>query len=185
MTKHRAILLTLAVLALAGTSCRSRTDRDGATVIISVHEFSGVPFSVSLTNHIDAQGNDLFTIENVGIANNAKDSNGVVTPLQDVQMRSYEVRYRRRDPGRVPPPTVLGISGTVEGGQVTNYLGVPWITSDQILNQPLKDLLDFGRDRETNSTVITLDVSMRFFGRTLSGDEVSTDPATFTVEIRQ
>jgi hypothetical protein len=100
-------------------------------------------------------------------------------------MRGVEIRYRRRDPGRVPPPTVLGLSGTAPVGQTVTFIDLPWITSDQILNQPLRDLIDFGRDRETNTTVITLDVSMRFFGRTLSGDEVSTDPATFTVEIRR
>lgn len=184
MKNRRVILFILMVLALAGTSCRSRTDRDGATVVISVLNFSGVPFSVSLRDHVTDNGDELFFVNTVSIANNAKDPAGAVTPLQDVQLRGYEVTYHRRDPGRVPPPTVLGISGTVEAGQARSYEDVPWITSDQILNQPLKDLLDFGRDRETNTTVIVLDVSMRFFGRTLAGDEVATDPATFTVEIR-
>ena len=63
----------------------------------------------------------------------------------------------------------------------TNF---PFLTSDQVLSQPLKDLRDLGRDSETGTAVIVLDVSMRVFGRTLSGDDIVSDPARFTIEVR-
>jgi hypothetical protein len=61
---------------------------------------------------------------------------------------------------------------------------VPFMLTDQVLNPPLSDLRNFGVDRETNSQVVVLDVSMRFFGRTLSGDDIVSAPATFTIEVR-
>jgi len=71
---------------------------------------------------------------------------------------------------------------TVNGTK--DLLNLPFLFSDQVLSQPLKDLRDFGVDRETGTAVIVLDVSLTFFGRTLAGDEIATAPATFTVEVR-
>jgi len=45
--------------------------------------------------------------------------------------------------------------------------------TDQFNNVPIEDLLDYGYDRETGSTVIRLKFAIRFFGRTLSGDPSS------------
>jgi hypothetical protein len=79
---------------------------------------------------------------------------------------------------------VQGIFGLVPpGGGILDLLNLPFLTSDQIFSPPLKDLIDFGRDTETGTAVIVLDVSLRFFGRTLSGDEVASAPATFTIEV--
>ena len=59
----------------------------------------------------------------------------------------------------------------------------PFIRAHQLTSPPLSDLADFGRDRETGSTVIPLDVTLRFFGRTLSGDDIASAPASFTIEV--
>lgn len=178
-TKHTLFLLFLAA-SLAVTSCRSRTDRSEGTVLLSVSDFDGLPFAVSLS-----QQEPPFTIEEIEVRNVAKDPSGTTSDLQDVELRSYEVRYRRRDTGtRVPPPTVQGLFGIVPVNGTTDLVNVPFLFSDQVLSQPLKDLVDFGRDTETGTAVIVLDVSIRFFGRTLSGDDVASDPATFTIEVR-
>jgi hypothetical protein len=174
------LLLLLIAAALTVSSCRSRTDRSEGTVLLSISDFDGLPFAVSL-----GDGNTPFTIEEVEVRNVAKDPNGTTSNLQDVELRRYEVRYRRRDTGtRVPPPTVQGIFGIVPVGGTTDLNNVPFLFTDQMQNPPLKDLVDFGRDTETGTTVIVLDVSIRFFGRTLSGDDVASDPATFTIEVR-
>jgi hypothetical protein len=102
-----------------------------------------------------------------------------------VELRSFEIRFTRRDTGtRVPPPNVQSIFGIVPADGTTALTNLPLLTSDQVLSQPLKDLLDFGRDTETGTAVIVLDVSMRVFGRTLSGDDIVSDPARFTFEVR-
>jgi 3-keto-L-gulonate-6-phosphate decarboxylase len=54
----------------------------------------------------------------------------------------------------------------------------------QLQNPPLSDLLavNGGVDRETGAETILLDVSIVFFGRTLSGDEVQSSPLRKTVQ---
>jgi hypothetical protein len=184
MKKHKAILFLLIAASLAVTSCRSRTDRSEGSVVLSVTKFSGLPVSVSLRSTTAG----VFQIGNVTLTNFFKDP-AVNSPqghqLEGIELRSYEITYRRRDRGsRVPPPSVLGTFGLVPpGGGVIDLANLPFLTSDQTLSPPLKDLIDFGRDSETGTAVIVLDVSLRFFGRTLSGDEVASAPATFTIEV--
>ncbi len=179
MKTQRTVLLLLIVPVLALASCRSRTDRSEGTVLLTVSDFDGLPFIVDLSDEPP------FTIDQVTIRNVAKDPNGTTSSLQDVELRSYEVRYRRLDTGtRVPPPSVQGIFGIVPVNGTTDLINTGFMFSDQVLSQPLKDLRDFGVDRETGTAVVVLDVSLRFFGRTLSGDEVATEPATFTIEVR-
>jgi hypothetical protein len=184
MKKHKAILFLLIAASFAVTSCRSRTDRTEGSVVLSVTKFTGLPVSVSLRSQVSGA----FQIGDVTLTNFFKDP-AVSTPqghqLEGIELRSYEITYRRRDRGsRVPPPSVLGTFGLVPpGGGVIDLINLPFLTSDQILSPPLKDLIDFGRDTETGTAVIVLDVSLRFFGRTLSGDEVASAPATFTLEV--
>jgi hypothetical protein len=183
MKKHKAILFLLIAASLAVTSCRSRTDRSEGSVVLSVTKFTGLPVSVSLRS----PGTGGFQIGTVTLSNFFKDPTVTTSQghqLEGIELRSYEVTYRRRDRGsRVPPPSVLGLFGLVPPGGTSDQINLPFLTSDQVLSPPLKDLLDFGRDSETGTAVIVLDVSLRFFGRTLSGDEVASAPATFTIEV--
>jgi len=180
MKNHRAVLFLLAVLVLAVTSCRSRTDRSEGTVLLTISDFDGLPSVISLRSQQPP-----FVIDQITIRNINKDPAGNTSELQAVELRSIEVRFVRRDSGtRVPPTNVQAVFGIVpvDGSAVrTNF---PILTSDQVLSQPLKDLRDFGRDTETGTTVVLLDVIMRVFGRTLSGDDIVSDPARFTLEVR-
>jgi hypothetical protein len=175
--KRNAILFLCAALALAGAGCRSRTDRSEGTVLLSVSDFDGLPVQISTTD-------GPFSIDQVQIRNVAKDPTGTTSALMDVELRSYEVTYRRRDTGtRVPPSMVQTIFSVVPVNGTISLDNVPFMLTDQVLNPPLSDLRNFGVDRETNSQVVVLDVSMRFFGRTLSGDDIVSAPATFTIEV--
>jgi len=177
MKTHRAILLLLLVPTLAAASCRSRTDRSEGTVLLSVSDFNGLPIQVSVSS-------GPFQIDQTTIRNIAKDPGGTTSSLQDVELRSYEITYRRRDTGtRVPPPFVQALFGIVPVNGTSDFLNLPFLLTSQIQEQPLRDLRDFGVDRETGSTVVVLDVSMRFFGRTLSGDDIVSTPAVFTIEV--
>ena len=94
------------------------------------------------------------------------------------------MRYTRRDTGRtVPPALVQSIFGLIDVGGTTTFNNLPFLTDNQLRNSPLLDLATTGADKETGSEVIVLNVSMRFFGRTLAGDDVATDPASFTIEV--
>lgn len=176
--KRNLTLLSLIVLVLALGGCRERTERREGSVILVISGLSGVPASVSVTNGPFDIG--VVTLNSIPKVPEA------VNSLQAVELRSYEVRFSRRDTGtRVPPPLVQSVTGLVPAGGSQTFIDLGFLFSDQTLNQPLRDLRDFGVDRETGSAVIVLDVSIRFFGRTISGDDVTTEPARFTIEVRQ
>jgi hypothetical protein len=180
MKTQRIILFLLIAASLAVTSCRSRTDRSEGSVVLTVSHFDLLPVSVSATN-------GPFQIGTVTLRSFFKDPSVTTTTghqLEGVEIRSYEITYRRRDSGtRVPPPSTQALFGLVEPAGTTDFKNLVFLTSDQTLNQPLRDLITLGRDSETGTAIITLDVTLRFFGRTLSGDEIASQPATFTIEV--
>jgi hypothetical protein len=174
---RKAIALSLLVLGLALAGCNARTDRSEGSVLLSVADFESLPARVSVT-----QGP--FEIDGLVVRNIPKDPSGNTSELQSVELRSYEIRYTRRDTGRrVPPALVQSIFSVVPvGGQIT-IDNLPIMLTNQLGNAPLKDLADFGADQETGTAVIVLNCSLRFFGRTLSGDNITSAPATFTIEV--
>ncbi|HKI01510.1 MAG TPA: hypothetical protein VKK31_05980 [Thermoanaerobaculia bacterium] len=180
MKNHRAALFFLALLVLVTTSCRSRTDRSEGTVLLSISNFNGLPSSISLRAQQPP-----FTIDSLTLRNIPKNPAGGQSELQSIELRAIEVRFVRRDTGtRVPPPNVQSTFGLVPVNGSSTQINFPFLTSDQVLSQPLKDLRDLGRDSETGTAVIVLDASIRAFGRTLSGDDIVSDPARFTIEVR-
>lgn len=176
MNLKRTVLLLL-VVGLALPGCRSETDRSEGTVLLSVSDFDGLPVVVSA-------GGGPFSIGELVLQNIPKDPTGTSTGLMDIEIRSYEVLFRRLDTGtRQPPPMVGGLFGVVAVGSTTTFENLPFMRADQVLNPPLSDLAAFGRDTETGSAVIPMNVTMRFFGRTLSGDDIVSTPASFTIEV--
>ena len=167
-------LLMALVLALGG--CRSRTDRSEGSVILSVTDFDELPVQVSVTG-------GPYRVGEIVLRNISKDPSGSVSDLQSIELRAYEVRYSRRDTGtRVPPPMSQSIFGLIPANGTTTLNNLPILTADQLLNKPLVDLGTVGADEETGSEVVVLNVTMRFFGRTLAGDDIVSDPASFTIE---
>ena len=176
--KRTASLLFLAVLVLAAGSCRSRTDRSEGSVILSVTDFDGLPIFV------DAGAGGPTQIGEITLRNIAKDPSGTTSDLQSIELRSYEVRFTRRDTGtRVPPPFVQSIFSLVPVNGTAQITNLPFLTESQMRNPPLSDLAEDGVDPETRSEVILLNVNMRFFGRTLAGDDIASDTASVTVEV--
>lgn len=174
---RKLFLLCLMALAAATGGCRERTDQREGSVILSVSDFDGLPSTVSVTN-------GPFIIEEVTVRNIPKQPSGQTSDLQSIELRGYEVTYRRRDTGRrVPPPTFQRLFGLIPVGGNSAYENLPILTPDQILNPPLRDLAERGVDSETGSRIVVLDVSLRFFGRTLAGDDIVSDPATFTIQV--
>jgi hypothetical protein len=169
-------LMLVLFVALAG--CRERTDRREGTVVLSITDFDGLPLVINASDSI-------VQVEEIILQNIPKDPTGTTSDLQSIELRSYEIRFVRRDTGtRVPPPLVQGVFGLVPVGGTTTLNNLPVMMADQLLNTPLRDLARTGVDPETGSSVVLLDAYMRFFGRTLSGDDITSDPARFTLEIR-
>lgn len=180
MKSHRAVLFVLLLAAaLVASSCNSRAERTDGTVLLEITSVGTVPVSVSLSSTAS------FQITTVQLANILKDPSATVgTNFQDIELRSYEVTYRRRDTGTRLPPSLTGrIFGTVPAGGTGILSGLSFFTNDQLLSPPLSDLTNFGRDTETGSAIIVMDLSLRIFGRTISGDDVASQTATFTIEV--
>ena len=175
---RKATLCLMLVLFAALAGCRERTDRREGMVLLSITDFDGLPLLVSASSTIVQA--DQITLRSI-----PKDPTGTTSDLQSIEVRSYEVRYVRRDTGtKVPPPLVQGVFGIISPGGTTTFDNLPVLMSDQLLNPPLRDLARTGVDSETGSAVVVLDCYMRFFGRTLSGDDITSDPARFTIEVR-
>lgn len=171
----------VAVLALAAAvlGCDQRTDKDEGSVILSITDFDGLPFRIGVNASTVVQVQE-FTLMNI-----PKDPNGLTSSLQDIELRSFEVTFSRADVGtRLPPTRVAGIFGSVpvDGQNVIENLDIMGL--DQLRNPPLSDLLfeNGGFDTETGSQVIQLNIHVRFFGRTLAGDEIVSNTASFLIE---
>lgn len=177
-------LSMVVALALALFACESRTDKtDGGGVLLSISDFDQVPVSVSVSGATDAGEVpiSLLVIQSV-----AKDPDGTTSALMDVEIQSYEVTFSRADSGtRLPQKLVRGIFGTVPVNGTTEFENLPILTLDQLTQQPLRDLARRGVDGETGSDLVVLNLALRFFGRTLSGDPVQTAPANLTIDFRQ
>jgi hypothetical protein len=185
----------LAVLALAVLSCEARTDRqDDGGIILSFSDFDERPFAVRVNQPDDFgicsrsnPGGCFLTIGSVTLRSIVKNANAPTSDLMTVEITAYEVRFTRRAPGtRTPPVLFRTASGFVPPGGTVDFENVQIMGPDQLLTPPLSDLLfaEGAVDDETNSATIVLDVELRFFGRTISGDAIRTDtPMTFTLTV--
>src|SRR5262245_34054009 len=132
MKKYRAVLLLLIVGALTVAGCRSRTDRSEGTVVLSVSRFNGLPSSISLNDELTATDRVPFSIGTISLRSTVKEpGQSPASPgLQDIELRSYEVTYRRRDTGtRTPPPIVQGIFGIVSANQSADFFNLTYLLS--------------------------------------------------------
>jgi hypothetical protein len=170
----------LAVLMVGLLSCEERTDRtDTGGVLLTVSDFDGLPIAVSVNN------SDFVQVDSLTIQSLALNPGAPTSSLMDVELRSYQVRYRRVDAGtRTPRPLVNGFFGNVPLNGVDTIGNLVLMGPEQLSNVPLSDLLfvNGGFDKETGSPVIKLELELTFFGRTLSGDDVSTNPARFAID---
>lgn len=179
--RHRAwaAILTAVVLLAAGGCSSDRVETEEGTVFLSVTDFDGLPIRASVN------ATSLVQVEEFVIENTPRNPNAGVSDLMNVEMRSYEVVYSRADAGtRVPSPLVRTIFGVAPvNGEIT-YENLPVMSAEQLLNPPLSDLLiaNGGVDTETGSQVITVEFRVRFFGRTIGGDDVATAPIRFDIE---
>jgi hypothetical protein len=180
---RKGTILILAVLCTALLGCPQSVSRtDGGGVLLTITGFDGIPVTVSVNTAVDSNGS-LVQIGTISLGLIVKNPNGNSSALMNVNVQSYEVTFTRADTGtRTPPKLVRAIFGSVTPGGSLDFNNLPIMTSNQLQHQPMRDLLVAGYDTETKSEVLVLNVSMRFFGRTLSGDAIETAPVQFTID---
>ena len=173
------------ILALGLFGCPQRTERtDGGGVLITFGQIEW-PITVSMAEAIAA---GVVTMETVTLMSIAKDPNGTTSALMDVEMEKFEVTFQRGDTGtRLPPTLVASLTGALPINGTLTIDNMPIMLAGQLTNPPLSDLLliNGGFDKETGADFIQLDVSIVFFGRTLSGDEVQSTPLRQTIQFQR
>lgn len=175
-----ARIFALVALPFAVLGCEARTDKsDGGGILLSL-SIDGWPAIVSVSDPAVPP----VTIEEMIVSSIVKNPAQATSPLMRVELDKYEVTFQRDDTGtRLPPRLVENIIASVDPGGTFTCQDCFLLRVDQFVNQPLRDMIEYGRDRETNSPVIRLRVGIQFFGKTISGDTVETAPASFTMEI--
>jgi hypothetical protein len=173
----------LALTLLVGVGCESRTDRsDSGGVVLSVSDFDGLPIAVSVNNLVPAIG---VQVGSLTITNVPLNPSRPTSQLMNVEMKSYQATYQRLGPGtRVPPQLVRNIFGVAPVGGTITIDNLPVLGPEQLLNPPLSDLLfaNGGFDKETGSELISMNVRVTFFGETLAGATVASQPIEFGIE---
>ena len=181
MKRKASSLACLVALLLIAGGCRSRTDRTAGAVVLTFGTITGIPITPISMQTALANGGVIITTFN--LISVVKDPTGVPGPLEDVEITSYQVVYKRKDTGtRVPPPLVQAFALEVPVNGTGSITNLTIMRQDQLLNPPLSDLLNFGADRETGTAVIVIDAEVTFFGHTLSGDAIASPAAGFSLE---
>jgi hypothetical protein len=175
-----ARIFALVALPLAVLGCEARTDKsDGGGILLSL-SIDGWPAIVSASNPTVPP----VTIEEMIVTSIVKNPSQATSQLMRVELEKYEVTFQRDDTGtRLPPRLVENIIASVDPGGTFTCENCFLMRVDQFAAQPLRDMIEYGRDRETDSPVVRLRVGIQFYGRTISGDSVSTAPASFTMEV--
>jgi len=180
---RKTLNLALAgILVLGLQACEQRTDRvDSGGVLLTFGQISwSATYSANTSAAVGCAAIDTVTLASV-----AKDPSGVTSSLMDVELQSFEVSFQRADTGtRLPAPLVRTFPGVIPVNGTLTISGMCFMLDSQLENPPLSDLLTVngGIDQETGADSILLDVSIVFFGRTLSGDEVLSAPLRKTVQ---
>jgi hypothetical protein len=178
---YRARILVALCLLFVLAGCQGRTDRTDSGGVLLSASFSNAPTQVVTSTTVLLPVIPTTTIQNV-----VADPSGTSSTLENVELRTYQVVYTRADTGtRVPPPLVAPLSGIVPANGSLTITGLNLMTNAQFGNPPISDIDKFGVDRETGSIVVELNVSITFFGRTLSGKEVASVPTGFRMEVIQ
>jgi hypothetical protein len=176
----RIAAVALTVIAVLGCSTNERTGQtDDGGVILSFVGFGTIPLGMSASQQCF-----FFSVDSMTVRSILKSPSQPTSQLMIVELQGYEVTYERLDGGtRVPPRLVHRIAGSIEPGGTFELLDPPLFEIDQCENQPLEDMIEQGFDTETTSEVIHMKLGIRFFGKTIAGDDVETQVAHITFDI--
>jgi len=177
----RIAALALSVIAVLGCSTNDRVgETDDGGVILSFVGFGTIPGGMSASGSYP-----FFQVDSMTVRSILRSPSQPTSNLMIVELQGYEVTYERLDSGgtRVPPRMVQRIAGSIDPGGTFELLDAPIFGIDQFESQPLEDMIEEGFDTETTSTVIRLKVGIRFFGKTIAGDDVETQVAHISMDI--
>jgi hypothetical protein len=179
-TTLRALLLACAALPFAA-GCTNKQGETESPVYLTTNLVTGAaqPLTFNIAPDVPLQ------LTAMSVTSHGK--NPTVTDpqgFQTVNLQSYVVHYTRLDGGtKVPPDATFAVGGSIPfQGSITlsNY---PVIAPAAVQGPPFDQLLPFngGIDQETGQPTIHLGITVTFYGETVAGTRVASDPATMGI----
>lgn len=172
------VRLLLVVALLLSLGCTDLEETDTGGVFLKV-DFVNVPGKVGVNDVTEV------VVPSIEITSVIPNQTAGQSSLMDVLVDVYEVTFTRADSGtRVPPAYIFRRAGTIPVGGTLALTNFPVMGEEQLNVPPLSDLLfeNGGQDQETGSSQVRINVTFQVFGRTIGGDEVSSEPRTETLE---
>src|SRR5262245_48767337 len=171
----RILGTALAVAALFAAACTNKEAESESPVFITV----AIP---NQPGFIDVSVPAPVQLETMNLTSHLKNANATDPQhFADVNLSSYRVTFRRTDGGTaVPAPQTFGGAGLVPSGGTLALSNFPIMYASAIQASPLDQLLPFngGIDRETGKTEIDTAFDVVFFGQTVSGQRVESQPGS-------
>lgn len=168
-TADRIVAAMLTGILAAG--CTSELTRNASPVELLVTNAQNI-------TQIDLQGGDRCDEDfgTVQLRTIIKDPLAPPSSFNDLRITRYAVSYERTDGGRtVPAPFTESIDVVLAPGTSSSVTRFILLRSDALFQAPFAALLpqNGGRDPDTGSTRVRMDIVLRVFGQTLAGENVS------------
>jgi hypothetical protein len=175
-TMSRALLIALAAALPFAAGCTNKQGESESPVFITVQ----IPDNPGFVNVAVAAPVQFPTIT---LESHFKNPS-VTDPqhFQDVNIKSYIVTYSRVDGGtKVPPPeTFGGAQGILPSGGTQTLNNFPGMYAYALSQSPFDQLFPFngGIDLETGRSEIDMRFTFVFYGETVAGTRVQSEPAS-------
>jgi len=172
-----AFLTALAFLS----SCSAPGDIDRTAAPVSLILSSLAPVGANFGDVVNNDGTVSDTQVTARFVARLKSSSNITAPeLQEIVIERYEVTYTRTDGGTALPAGMqramtakvqLTPNGVVT--EQTTTVTLTLVPGAQKLQPPLSHLILPGFEPDTGFPTVTVDATLRFFGRTIAGEQVS------------
>lgn len=172
------LALTAALAALA-SGCSTNTQGDSASPVFLTCDFTLRPGVWNVAS------NALLQFDTVTLTSKIKSPTaaGGATTFLDTQVDTYAVVWTRIDGGKTASPTETFAPGViVPAGGTSTLTNYPFMRASSLQQPPLSYLFPYnnnGVDPETGNTQIVQSGNVTFYGHTLSGQPVTSVPASF------
>lgn len=182
MKRPLRFLAVLLAVAVAATGCSSNNQGDSASPVYLTCAFTLLP---AVKNVNDGS---LLQFQTVTLNSKLKIPDTTSpTAFLDTQVDTYSVVWTRIDGGKTASKTEIWGNGViVPAGGTTTLQNYPFMSPAALQQPPLNVLFPFngGIDPETGRTEIRQTGTVTFYGHTMSGQPVTSVPATFDMLFR-
>jgi hypothetical protein len=178
MKKLSLPLALMAALAAVAAGCSTNTQGDSASPVFLTCQFTLRP------GVWDVASNTFIQFKTTTLTSKLKSptAGGGSTTFLDTQVDTYAVVWTRIDGGKTASKTETFAPGViVPAGGTSTLTDYPFMTASALQQPPLSYLFpsNGGIDPETGRTEIRQTGTVTFYGHTLSGQPVTSVPATF------